>query len=248
MGPINRKYLSFLLILLTLGSLFLVACGSSGKRETEPAERPVPETTESSVETALPAEPPVTHESIEEEIVVERDGVLIRVKSLDFSNPGGPALIYEIENKTPDAIGAFFYAVSVNGIMIPATFTHWEGPAEEDPHEYIRPGELAKLDLIFPFEALQRALIETIQEIEFSLYILDSETRINLVDAHGILVKTKSDPSYVQTYDEEGILVLDSDDMKIVARDADTFPGPDQTLDPSLSYGSTSRTSRMKNA
>lgn len=160
MGPINRKYLTFFLILITLGSLLLVACGSSGKRETEPAERPVPETTESSVETALPAEPPVTHESIEEDIVVERDGVLIRVKSLDFSNPGGPALIYEIENKQDEERVILVDEMKVNGLEVFNGFQSFPG---EGKREYAC--------LFLDRQAYQEHKFESIEELSVRFQI-----------------------------------------------------------------------------
>ncbi|NLA96185.1 MAG: hypothetical protein GX838_05015 [Clostridiaceae bacterium] len=40
--------------------------------------------------------------------------------------------------------------------------------------------------------------------------------------------------SAIQTYDEEGMVIQDSDNLKIVARLADAFPSPGKPPDPSL--------------
>ncbi|HHX30609.1 MAG TPA: hypothetical protein GX720_05215 [Clostridiaceae bacterium] len=234
----NRKLLTLLSSLLVLGSLLLTSCTASLPKETEASPTTLSSQESEPVKTpaattAAEAEP-LIHESIEEAVVLDEKDILVRVRALDFSNPRGPSLIYEIENKSDDAISSFFYDVSVNGIMIPATFTFWQGPNEEDPHENLLPGETAAFDLIFPLDALETALIGKIREIEFALYIMDGKTKINLIDARGIRVKTDADPAYVQAYDQEGTVLQDDGDMRILARLADSFPGPDESPDPSL--------------
>lgn len=221
-----KKTVSFLLLPLLLASILLSACSSPPPQTSQPDE--------TSQQTVEVTDPPLLLITIEEAIVIDQDGILVRVKRLDFSNPKGPALIYEIENHSQEAISSFFYDVSVNGIMIQASFTSWEGPKESDPHENILPGQTAELDILFPTNNLERARIDLIQDIEFALYIMDAKTKINLIDAQGIQIKTDADPSYVQTFDEEGTLVHDSEDLEIIVRLAETFPQADQAPDPAL--------------
>lgn len=221
-----KKIISFLLPPLLLASILLSACSSPPPQTSQPDETSQP--------TIEVTDPPQLFITIEEAVVIDQDEILVRVKRLDFSNPKGPALIYEIENHSQEAISSFFYDVSVNGIMIQASFTSWEGPKESDPHENILPGQTAELDILFPSNNLERARIDLIQDIEFALYIMDAKTKINLIDAQGIQIKTDADPSYIQTFDEEGTLVHDSEDLKIIARLAETFPQADQVPDPAL--------------
>ena len=118
--------------------------------------------------------------------------------------------------------------------MIRPHFSPWEGLEEENPYSRILPGNSAIVDMIFPKEALDRALISKIQEIELSLHISDSKTKIPLVEAESLKIMTDADPDYVQTYDVDGISVHDDEDMKIVVRIADGFSGPGAVFDPAL--------------
>lgn len=55
-----------------------------------------------------------------------------------------------------------------------------------------------------------------------------------ILEAQNLSILTNADPSYVQVYDDDDILVHDDEDMKIVASMADAFPGPGVAINPTL--------------
>ena len=96
---------------------------------------------------------------------------------------------------------------AVNGVMIDTMFSC-----------DVAPGKKANDEITFSSSELKRAGIETIKEIQFQLHIFDADSWNTIVDSDPIVITTNADPSFVQEYDDDGVLLLDKQGFKIVAQ------------------------------
>jgi hypothetical protein len=82
-------------------------------------------------------------------------------------------------------------------------------------------GKKANDAITFSASDLKRAGIEVIKEIQFQLHFFNAESWDTIVDSDPIIITTDADPSFVQEYDDSGVVLLDTKGFRIVAQGLD---------------------------
>lgn len=70
--------------------------------------------------------------------------------------------------------------------------------------------------------SLENAGIETIQYLEFSLRIIDSEDWSNSFNTDRIRIETNADPNFSQAVDDSGTLIVERDGVRIIMKKLET--------------------------
>ncbi len=204
-----RKVSLTIMIILLL--TFITACTPSSNTEEEITnlDRNVTNILDSdeSEEVALETEDNNIRETVEEQVLLDQDDIKITLKSLDFDGFYGPELKVLIENNSDKSIIVQTRDSSVNDIMIETMFSC-----------NVAAGKKANDSIDFMRADFEQAGIATIQNIEFKFHIFDSDKWDVILDSDTITVNTTADPSYVQAYDDSGLVVLDDKDIKIVMK------------------------------
>ncbi len=201
-----KKFLSVLLVVLI--SISLGACGGS------------PDTGDQGISTgsSTQSEPAGVSASktgkkvsIEEKVIFEQNDFKVTATSLDPTGSiFGPTLDVLIENNSSKSVTVQARNSAVNGVMIDTMFSC-----------DVAPGKKANDEITFSSSELKRAGIETIKEIQFQLHFFDADSWNTIVDSDPIVITTNADPSFVQGYDDDGVLLLDKQGFKIVAQGLD---------------------------
>ena len=79
-------------------------------------------------------------------------------------------------------------------------------------------GKKANGELTFMSYSLEKAGIETIADIEFKLYVYDSDSWDDYLESGLISVKTSAAETYEYVYDESGEVIYEGNDIKLVAK------------------------------
>lgn len=91
-------------------------------------------------------------------------------------------------------------------------------------------GKKANDEITFMSLELKTVQIQTIKDIEFSFHIFNSKSWDTIYDSESIFISTSADSSFVQTYDDSGIVALDKNGFKIIIKkldSEDSFLGTD---------------------
>jgi hypothetical protein len=156
---------------------------------------------------------------IEEQVLLDQDGIKITATSLEEDIVFGPEVKLTIENTTDKNITVQTLDTSINGIMIVPTLSC-----------DVAVGKQANDAMIFYSTDLERAGIDKIASIEFKFTIFETETYDTIFDTDTITLNTSIKDTYVQSYDDSGEVIFDSNDIKVVAQGLDTsseFLGPE---------------------
>lgn len=124
-----------------------------------------------------------------------------------------------VENNSDESITVQTRESSVNGIMAETMFSCEVGPDKK-----------ANDSITFMESYLEAAGISTIKDIELKFHVFDSESWDGRFDSDVITITTTADPSYQQTYDDSGLVVMEEQGFKIVAKKVssdDSFWGAD---------------------
>lgn len=201
-----KKFLSVLLVVLI--STSLAACG--GSPDTGDQGTPTGSSTQSEPAGAS-ASKTGKKVSIEEKVIFEQNDFKVTATSLDPTGSiFGPTLDVLIENNSSKSVMVQARNSAVNGVMIDTMFSC-----------DVAPGKKANDEITFSSSELKRAGIETIKEIQFQLQFFDADSWNTIVDSDPIVITTNADPSFVQEYDDDGVLLLDKQGFKIVAQGLD---------------------------
>ena len=184
-----------------------VQTGEAAKTdETKAAEQKAEETAAAETEAAKPA----ADESIEEQIIMDQDGIKVTAKSLDKSGMFGPAVKVLIENESGKDVTVQARNASVNGYMTETMFS-----AE------VQNGKKANEELIFMNSGLKKAGIDTIADMEFNLHVFDPSTYQNIFDSDVITLKTPAAETYEYTFDDSGEVAYEGNGIKVVIKGLD---------------------------
>lgn len=201
-----KKFLSVLLVVLI--SISLAACG--GSRDTGDQGTPTGSSTQSEPAGAS-ASKTGKKVSIEEKVIFDQNDFKVTATSLDPTGSiFGPTLDVLVENNSSKSVTVQARNSAVNGVMIDTMFSC-----------DVAPGKKANDGITFSSSELKRAGIETIKEIQFQLHFFDADSWNTIVDSDPIVITTNADPSFVQEYDDDGVLLLDKQGFKIVAQALD---------------------------
>lgn len=221
------KKLSILILTLSL-FLVLSSCSSpSGDvNDKTPTNQPVE--TQSNQNDSTETQPVEKSEAdnsnitLSEQVIYEGNDVKITVAGFNNDDFYGPSIKVLIENNSTKNITFQTANSSLNGVMIETMFS-----------SDVAAGKKANDSIIFYSSDCEIAGITTIKDIEFSLVIFDTETWDDIVSSDLISLTTSAEASFEQKYDDTGFVILDSDEVKVVAKklnSSDSFWGSDLYL------------------
>lgn len=148
---------------------------------------------------------------VEEQVLLEQEGVKITLKGLEADSFMGPELKLLIENSTDQSLTIQTRDTSVNGIMIETLFSC-----------DVAAGKSANDGITFMSSSLEEAQISVLQNFELSFHIFNTETWDTVFDTDTITISTNLDGSEEQVLDDSGVLLLDQDGVKITVKEADS--------------------------
>lgn len=151
---------------------------------------------------------PVT---VDEQVVMDRDGIKITVKSLALDGIWGPSLKVHVANNRDDSVTIQVRDLAINGIMVDYIFSC-----------DVTAGKQAHDEITFMSSELEAAGIEIIREIEFKFHVFDAESWDTIFDSEPIVITTSAAESSTQEYDDSGYLALDQNGFKIVIKYIDS--------------------------
>ncbi len=149
--------------------------------------------------------------TVEEQTLVSEEGITIDLKSYDENGFWGPEFLLEITNQTSQNVTVSARDVSVNGIMIDPFF------AEE-----IAAGKAVNSSMSVFGSDLEKAGIETIQEVEMTFSIYDTDSWEDLFETDPITVQTSASGTFEQVYNDQGTELYKDDRFRIVAQKIDS--------------------------
>lgn len=212
----------FKIVLLLLVIITSIACGSTANRgnpvvveeTTSKGDIAPTNTAQVTPNEILEIGPSPTAEgliTVEQQPLLDQDGILIYLKSLSYDNLLGPTLNILIENNTNKNITVQTRNSVINDVMIETIFSC-----------DVAAGKKANDGISFLAADLEEAKITIIKDIEFNFHIFNSDTWDPIYDSETYSIATSADPTYMQTYDDTGFVALDNHDFKIVFRRLDT--------------------------
>lgn len=218
-----KKYTIILFVLIL--TLSLSACGApSSDNDKLPVSTNTTAPVTSDTHPATDAAPtettaaPATDVTLDEQVIFEKDGIRITVKSLVMDEFWGPGIKVLIENDSTQNITVQTRNCSVNGLMLEPMFSC-----------DVAAGKKANDTIQFMNSDLDDAQISVIANIEFLLHIFNSDTWDDIVDSDIITLNTSA-TDYVQIYNDSGFTAYDDGSIKIVIQKLnsdDSFWGSD---------------------
>lgn len=151
-----------------------------------------------------------TEVTVEEQVLLEQEGIKITLKELDNEAWMGPELKVLIENTTDKNVTVQANNVSVNGIMIEDIFS-----------SDVAAGKSANDTITLMSSDLEKAGIEVIQNVELKFHVFDTDSWDRIFDSDTIRIATSMDGTSEQEVDDSGTVVVDKDGIKITIKEAD---------------------------
>ncbi len=148
--------------------------------------------------------------TVEEQVLMEQDGIKVTLTGIDAEGFMGPELKILAENDSDKPVIIQTADASINGIM-----------ANPSISCNIEPGKKANDSITFSASALEAACISTIKDVEIKLLVLDPDTFQTIYKTDAITVSTSA-TDYVQEYDDSGSVALDRDGYKVVVKRLDS--------------------------
>lgn len=212
----NKTKKVSLVLILTFCLLFVTACSSSSNTGNTTINQSSTENNTSEDTEIVETVPDI---SVEEQVLLDYNGIIITLKSLHKDSMFGPSLKILVENNSEKAITVQVRDVAINDVMVEAMFSC-----------DVASGKKANDEIIFAQSDFEAAGITTIKDIEFKFHIFDSQNWEEIFDSEAITITTTVESSFVQTYDDSGLLVIDDNGFKIVMKrvdNSDSFWGAD---------------------
>jgi len=156
--------------------------------------------------------------TVEEQVLVDQDGVLIVVKSFNNGQYGSNLKLY-LENNTDKNLNIIANEVSINGIMFEPFFAVEMGG-----------GKKSNTEMTFDKVDMERFKIDLIKDIEMKFTAYESESWEDLIKTDIVTIHTSADTNYVQKIDDSGKVVLEENGFKFVFKDIDyksSYTGPE---------------------
>ena len=157
--------------------------------------------------------------TVEQQLVLDEKDIKITVTGLELDGWLGPQLKLLIENDSAENITVQSRLSSVNGFMIYSTIS-----------EDVAALKKANTNISFEKLYLEKANIDTIASMQFSFHIFNSDTWDSILESEPITVYTSA-LDYIQEVDDEGSILVDTKDIRIIAQGIDK---DDSIFGPSL--------------
>lgn len=162
-------------------------------------------------------------ETIEETVLYDADDIKITAKELTFEDEwyaGGLKVL--VENNTNQDLYISTNSVYVNGYMVSASL-----------YCEVSAGKKSNETMYFYEADFNRCDIKTIADIEMSFRAYDTESYEDYLVTDLIKVETSAADGFEYKYDDEGTVIFEQGDIKIVVQDL--IPGnPDEYTDTQL--------------
>lgn len=200
-----KKLTKTALLPTALTLAMVLALGGCGQQGVEPEAGQ--EASQAQQQEAAPQQ-----SQISEQVVLEDAGCRVTATGLRYDDSiFGPEVQLLIENNGATNLICQAEAVSVNGVMIAEPIFSCDVAA----------GKKANSALTLNNTDLEAAGIETLQEIEFTLYFLDAESWQRVYTSQPLTLTTDAPADFQQTYDDSGVVALEQNGVKVVAQTAD---------------------------
>lgn len=197
--------------------LFSTACSSSKASDASQGDKSPASSVVNNA--GSPSKTPVAELTVEEQILLDKDGLKITLKSMSEDEIFGPSFKLLVENNMDKTVGVQTRNLSVNGLMMESMFS-----AE------VAPGKKSNEEMIIIMNDLEIASVTTIKDMEFNFTVFDAGTWNTIFDSDTIHIQTSADKSFVQAYDDSGFTAFDKDGFKVVIKklvSEDSFWGAD---------------------
>lgn len=149
--------------------------------------------------------------TVEEQVLVDRDGVRITLKGLSTDGFMGPEIQLLVENSSAVNVTVQTRDMSVNGFMTEPVFSC-----------DVAAGKSANDSITLMDSELESAGIEKIMNFELSFHVFNSDNWDTLFDSDTVHVATSLDNGEVQAVDDSGILLLERDGIRLTVKEADS--------------------------
>lgn len=212
-----KKLLSVLLAVIIITGLS--SCSASPAVDAEiPASKNEVAEIKSTATEATPAPTPATIETpepenpwyeVDEQILLNQEGIKITLKGLDVENWRGPEFKVLVENNTNEKYTIQVRNSSINGVMMDASFSC-----------DVEAGKKANDGIGFALRDFESSGISIIKDVELSFHVFDDDWD-TYFDSDQIVFETHADESYVQKYEADGIVALDQDGFKVIVTGVD---------------------------
>lgn len=148
--------------------------------------------------------------SIEEHVLVEKDGVRITAKGFDVGL-FGPEMKILIENDTDKNLTVQDRDSSINGYMVGSLLSC-----------DVAAGKKANDSVVFYWNDIDKCGIETIADIELCFHVFGSEDWADYFDTDPIQVYTSAYEGYEYTFDDSGEEVYNGNGIRLVVKGVST--------------------------
>lgn len=159
--------------------------------------------------------------TIEELVLLDEKDVKIIAKKLSYDSLFGPEIKVLIENNSTQNLTIQTRGSSVNGYMVETMFS-----------PDVAAGKKANESITLLAENLEACGIDTIADIEFSFHIFKTDNWDTYLDSDPVVLKTSAAEGYTYTYNQEGTMVYDDKNVKIVFKElgGDSILGPELVM------------------
>ena len=203
----KRFFLIALALVLLAG---LVACGEG--TSTAPGGNEANENEQAN-------EAAVKEITIDEQLLLDRDGIVISATGLEETWLG-PEINILIENNSGQPVTVQARNTSVNGYMVEPVFSC-----------DVAPGKKANDSITFTGSDLQKCGIEVMARIELVFHVFNTDSWATVFDSEPVVIETSAAGTYTQEYDTSGTVVFDEAGIKIIFKSiAESMMGPEAVL------------------
>lgn len=146
----------------------------------------------------------------EEQIVYQSDEVTVSAVSLRYDPITGAALLFRVDNQSARNLLVQMDTCAVNGYMT-AVDLNLKAPS----------GKLTEGEMVIPYSSLALADVDVIATVEFCIRLVDQDSYEALTDDAVTVITTTSAEGYEPVFDDEGQIVYDDRDIRIVIKGID---------------------------
>ena len=185
------------------------AAETAAEAEADGASEAVPSAeTEAAAEAATEAAQDAI--TIEEQLLVDQEGLKITAKEYTVDPIWGPGLKLLIENDSDKNYGVSCNALIVNNYMVSDLFS-----------KSVAPGKKANETINFLSADLKNAGIDTPGQIEIYFHVFDADSYETLFDPEGVTIKTSAYDSMDEIKLDDGQELYNEDGLRIVGKYVD---------------------------
>jgi len=202
-----RKRTKLLATVLCLSMFFTMAQGCGSSDSDDPKDIV---TSENKGDSANAEDDGKTTVTIEEQVLFERDGIVVTAKEYVTDDIWGDGIKLLIENNSDKSITVGCNALIVNNYMISDLFVSG-----------VAPGKAANKIMYLSNTELEAAGIDTVGQIEAYFHVYDSDTYETLFDTECVTIQTSEYERMDTVADDSGVELYNADGIRIVGKTVD---------------------------